>query len=65
MAGRDDPQAPLSEKELAALREIIKEAEHATWLRKMALVVVPVVFTVVSAVVAAGTWVANHLTFKP
>lgn len=61
----DTEQRPLDEAELAALRQIIKDAEHATWLRKQLFVVVPVVFTVVSAIVGAVTWIANHVSLKP
>lgn len=58
-------QAPLTEDELVALRQLLQDAEHATWLRKKIFIVAPIVFTIVSAVIAAATWVANHLTFKP
>ena len=59
-----DPDGPyraqLTPEEIVALRRIIKDAEHASWLRKQIFVVVPVVF----AVVAVVTWAANNLTLK-
>jgi hypothetical protein len=58
-------QLPLSEAELVALRQIIKDAEHATYLRKLVFLVVPIVFVVISGVVSAATWVVSHITFKP
>lgn len=59
-----DSQLPLSEKELAALRQIIKDAEHATYLRKVVFLVVPIAFVVVSGIVSAVSWILSHLTFK-
>lgn len=56
---------PLTPQEIAELRQLILDAEHATWLRKQIFVVVPVVFAIVSAVAAAINWLWSHVTVKP
>jgi putative effector of murein hydrolase LrgA (UPF0299 family) len=59
-----DSQLPLTETELVALRQIIKDAEHATYLRKMVFVFVPVGFAIVSGIAAALSWIKNNITWK-
>ncbi len=64
-----DPEGPyqhqqFTPEEVKKLRVLLNDAEHATWLRKQIFVVVPVVFAIVSALVAAFNWVANNLTWK-
>lgn len=60
-----EDQKPLSNDELKALRQVLVDAEHATWLRKKIFIIAPVVFAAVTLVMSGVNWVVTHLTFKP
>lgn len=55
----------LTDDELKALRSLLQDAEHATWLRKKIFIIAPLVFAAVTLVMSAVNWLINHLTFKP
>jgi hypothetical protein len=62
----DHEETPqLTAEELTALRKIIEDDRHATWLRKQIFIVVPVVFALVSGVVTAWSWIFSHFNYKP
>jgi hypothetical protein len=54
------PQQPLSDEELIALRAVLVEASHTTWLRRQLKVFVPVAFAIVSGVYAFFNWLIPH-----
>ena len=55
---------PLDADEMRQLRKLLKDAEHATWLRKQIFVVVPVVFAVVTGIFTIGSWFITNFTWK-
>lgn len=59
-----DEPTPLTAEEVRKLREVLREAEHMTWLRKQVFIVVPVAFAVVSGLVAVVNWVISNLSWK-
>ncbi len=56
---------PLSDDEIAALRRIIVDDSHATWLRKQLRVFVPAAFAVVTAAYAFINWLVSHWKVAP
>lgn len=55
---------PLSPDEIAALRRVIADAEHADWLRRKIFFIAPIVFAVVTGVISAVNWVVAHFSWK-
>lgn len=55
---------PLTHDELRRLREVLRDAEHMTWLRKQLFIVAPIAFAIVSGLVAAVNWIVNNITWK-
>jgi hypothetical protein len=61
----DHEETPqLTAEEVTALRKIIEDDRHATWLRKQIFIVVPVAFAIVSAVLSAVSWLLSHVNYK-
>jgi hypothetical protein len=56
---------PLSDDEILALRRIIEDDSHATWLRKQLKVFVPAAFAVVTAIYAFVQWLIPHWRSNP
>lgn len=54
----------LSPEEIVKLRKIIEDDAHATWLRRQIFIVVPVIFAIVSTVIAVGSWLVKNVTLK-
>jgi hypothetical protein len=55
-----DGTPDLTADERKRLRKLLLDDSHATWLRKQARVWVPVLFAVVSGMIAVGSWIAAH-----
>jgi hypothetical protein len=53
-------QPPLTDAERRAVRRLIKDDEHATWLRKQVRVFTPWLIAVVTALYAFFNWVQSH-----
>ena len=59
-----DSTPPLTIEEVRKLREVLRDAEHMTWLRKQVFLVVPIAFAVVSGLAAVVNWLVNNLSWK-
>jgi aminoglycoside phosphotransferase len=65
MEAAQRPEPPLTNRELKSVRELLDERSKTKWLRKQALVLLPVISAIVAAIAAGWKWLASILSGHP